>query len=269
MTKHAPIAVAGIQARMGSTRLPGKSLADLAGKPLIHRVWDRARLAARVGEVCVLTSVEPEDDPLAAYCDEAGIPVRRGPLDDVMERYAALLREFRTRYLVRVTGDCPFVSPEYIDLQLEGLERFDGDTTLPRGGASCAPLAGQGALSARALWSALESDDPRDREHVGAFWFAKHRAKLRTVEVAVDELFMEPELRLSVDEPADLELARAIFEHFAPGYDSRVPLAEVIRWLREHPEVRALNERVAESGDNRSARHEEAHSEFNVVGIFP
>jgi spore coat polysaccharide biosynthesis protein SpsF (cytidylyltransferase family) len=269
VTKPNAIAVCGIQARMGSTRLPGKSLADLAGRPLVHRVWERARRAVRVTEAVVLTSTDAADDPLAAYCESEGIPVRRGPLDDVLERYLELLEEHHTRYLVRVTGDCPLIDPGFIDLQLDALEAFDGDLCVPSCGPAAPALAGQGALSARALWRAAESDDPRDREHVGAFWLAEHRAELRAVEVEVDPTLAHWGLRLCVDEEPDLAFVRAVWDAFALEFDPGFRLADVLRGLGERADLTSMNAAVVDSDVNRDARAAERVAPDECVGRWP
>lgn len=244
-------AIVGIQARMSSSRLPGKSLADVAGLPLIQRVVDRARAASRVDLVCVLTSDEASDDPLVRYCEEHGILVRRGPLEDVFARYEALVDEFQPRYVVRVTGDCPLIDPEHIDAQLVALEQHDADfAPIPEAEHI---FAGQGAFSARALAAAATSTDPRDREHVGSFYFARNAGQFRFVELPLREELRglcHEELRLCVDEAPDLELVRLVFERFAPCHGSIVPLVDVLRWLDEAPQPRALNQAVQHSADN-------------------
>ena len=131
--------VAAIQARMGSTRLPGKVLADLAGKPLIQRIVERVRQAALVDEVYVLTSEARTDDVLVERLEELAIPYRRGPVDDVLTRYLDLAEELEPSHLVRVTGDCPFVEPDFIDLQLGALP---GRSPGARAGSCRAPPAG-------------------------------------------------------------------------------------------------------------------------------
>lgn len=246
--------VAGIQARMGSTRLPGKSLADVAGEPLLRRVVDRIRAAASVDEAVVLTSTESADDPLAEWCRSGGVRVLRGPLQDVYARYAQLLEEERPDYVVRVTGDCPLLDPAHVDAQVEALVAAEGDLA-PVPGAEHL-YAGQGVLSARALRSVEQSADPRDREHVGSFWFAAHPARFLSVPLEPDpELVRRGRgLRLCVDRPEDLELVRRVFEHFAPTHGSLVPLATVVAWLERSPEVRRLNASVEESEDNRALR---------------
>lgn len=261
-----PRAVCGVQARMGSRRLPGKSLADLAGAPLVRRVVDRARAARRVDLVVVLTSVAPADDALAAYCEGAGIPCRRGPEDDVLARYLALADELEPELVVRVTGDCPLVAPELVDLQLEALAALDGDfCALPPGfgGAAC---EGQGALSARALRDAARSGDPRDREHVGSFWHAERAASYRTVELRPPAWLDRDDVRLCVDEPADLELARAVFARFAPEHGSLVPLREVLRFLDQRPELRRSNLAVPNAAATAAAHRARAGATRAIVG---
>ena len=250
--------VAGIQARLSSTRLPGKVLADLCGKPLIQRVYERTRAATLVDRVFVLTSDDPSDDPLVELLERLQIPHRRGPLRDVRARYLDLIDELDPRFVVRVTGDCPFVEPDFLDLQLGALRAFDADLVRVAGnerGAAEGTLGGQSACSARALRRTLVSDDPRDREHVASFFFTHRRASFRWVDVEVDEVFHRPGLRLAVDEAGDLAFARRIWEEMDPWGDGLFPLAQALRWLERYPDVvRRLHEDVVESRDNRALR---------------
>jgi spore coat polysaccharide biosynthesis protein SpsF len=248
--------VAGIQARMGSTRLPGKVLADLAGKPLIQRVYERTRAAALLDEVYVLTSSDPSDDVLVDELEARGIPYRRGPLADVRARYLELVEETQAQYLVRVTGDCPFVSSEFIDLELGALRALAADVVDVAGppGAVAGTLGGQGAFSARALRLSLASGDARDAEHVASFFLTRRDGCLVRETVEVDALHHRPGLRLQVDEPADLEFARAVWAACDLEGDGLFPLARALRWLDDHPEVRRINQDVLESADNRALR---------------
>jgi spore coat polysaccharide biosynthesis protein SpsF (cytidylyltransferase family) len=249
--------VAGIQARMSSTRLPGKVLADLGGKPLVQRVWERTRAATLLDEVFVLTSVDPSDDVLADELERRGIPFRRGSLHDVRSRYIELAEETRAQHVVRITGDCPFVAPEFIDLRLGALRALDVDfidVSNNTNGAVEGTLGGHDAFSARALRLSLTSDDPRDAEHVASFFIAQRNERLRVAEVAVDAIYQRPGLRLQVDEPADLDFARRVWSACDHEGDGLFPLARAIRWIDAHPEARALNQHVIESPDNRALR---------------
>jgi len=258
--------VAGIQARCSSTRLPGKVLADLAGEPLIVRVWERVRAADLVDEAVVLTSTDPSDDRLVRLLEGRRIPVRRGPLGDVMARYEELLAASEADYVVRVTGDCPLVDPTFVDLQLGALRAFDGDLAVVDPGFE-GTLGGQTALSARALRRAAASSDPLDREHVGSFWLRAHRGELRCVGLDVDPSLARPGLRLQVDEAPDLDLIRAIYEAFADEEGAGFALKDALGWLDEHPEVARLNREVRESEANRRLR--ELHRVPVPVGRWP
>ena len=264
--------VAGIQARMGSSRLPGKSLADVAGVPLLQHVVERVRAARSVQQCFVLTSLDTADDELVDFCDDHDIPVRRGPLEDVLARYLNLIAETEARYVVRVTGDSPLVDPHFIDLQVRALEHHDGDWVLPQGLSSSelnGVLGGQGVISARSLLDATQSRDPRDREHVGSFHFAREIERFRVVGLEVDARYRRPGLRLCVDEAADLELVQHIFEHFSPEHGSLAPLWEVLDFLDSQPELSSLNAIVSESADNQEHRRRIAAGTPRLVGIWP
>lgn len=239
---------------MGSRRLPGKSLADVAGRSLIQRVVDRARMARRVDEVVVLTSTEPADDPLVAHLEKASVPVRRGPLEDVARRFRALYEESEPDYLVRVTGDCPLVSGPWIDRQIDALARYGADLVQVRGQGVGGTLGGQTVLSARALLAALDSPDPRDREHVGAFWLATNTPLLRVVELEVDPRLQREDVRWHVDEAPDLEQQRRIHAQFAPGVPCHARLVDLLEWLDENPDVHDLNAGVRESAATGEAQ---------------
>ncbi len=240
---------------MSSSRLPGKALAELAGEPMIQRVYERLLASRRIDEVLVLTSDEASDDPLCAELEVRGIPYRRGSLDDVLSRFEALLDEFDPTYVVRVTGDAPLVDPVFIDDQLAALERFDGDLTWCQpAGAFDGVLGGQTVVSARALRLAAHSENPLDREHVGSFFLRSHLSDLRVVEMRPDERYQDRGLRLCVDEESDLRLVRLLFETFDEEYGSDVPLDVVLDWLRARPELVGINADVQESADNRRLR---------------
>lgn len=120
-----PDTVALVQARMSSSRLPGKVLAELGGLPMICFMVERVRRTKLVDAVAVLTSDDPSDDPLAAAAETHGIAVVRGPLDDVLARYVVGADAFGATTILRLTGDCPLIDPALID-QVIALHRSTG-----------------------------------------------------------------------------------------------------------------------------------------------
>ena len=107
--------VAIIQARVGSTRFPGKVLADLCGKPMLEHVIERVALAETLDDVVVATTVETADDAVAALAVACGALVTRGSASDVLSRYVLAAEEHRADVVIRVTSDCPLVDPEVVD----------------------------------------------------------------------------------------------------------------------------------------------------------
>ena len=110
-----PRTIAIIQARMSSTRLPGKVLREIAGEPMLARVIERAKRAKLVDEVVLATTTDPSDDPVAAFCAERGYNFTRGSLNDVLDRYYQAARQYEADVIVRLTADCPVLDPDVVD----------------------------------------------------------------------------------------------------------------------------------------------------------
>ena len=191
-----------------------------------------------------------------ARLEELSIPCRRGPLEDVLARYQELAEERHAVHVVRVSGDCPFVEPDFIDLQLGALRAMDGDVVQVinnAGGAVEGTLGGQQAFSARCLRWVETSAAFRDREHVGSFFLCSEADKLQPIRIEVDPVYERPGLRLQVDEPADLAFARAVWSAADHEGDGSFPLARALRWIEAHPEC-VSNRHVRESADNQALR---------------
>src|SRR3989304_8010502 len=110
-----PRVVAIIQGRMSSSRLPGKILADIAGQPMLQRVFMRPSRSATVTETIFATTTDASDDPVAEYCEFSGIPFTRGSLYDVLDRYYQAARHAEADVVVRITADCPVIDPVLVD----------------------------------------------------------------------------------------------------------------------------------------------------------
>ncbi len=114
--------VAIIQARMGSTRLPGKVMKTLADVPVIKRVFSRVSMIDGLSAVLVATSTLDKDDPLAEYCAAENMPVFRGSEDDVLDRYVQAARQVDADVVMRITADCPFIDPRVSTRVLDHLD---------------------------------------------------------------------------------------------------------------------------------------------------
>jgi spore coat polysaccharide biosynthesis protein SpsF len=167
---HVPRRVAIIQARMSSSRFPGKVLADLVGKPMILYMIERVRQARLVDHLVVATSTDARDDALAAVLNAEGVDCFRGDLNDVLDRFTKAARQAGADHVVRLTGDCPLMDGDLIDRALDELAHGDADyvsnvmpPTYPDGlDVEC--------FTREALETAWrEASLPSDREHVTPF----------------------------------------------------------------------------------------------------
>jgi len=231
-------AIAIIQARMSSNRLPGKVLKPLAGKPMIWHIYQRALECRHVDKVIIAMSDETSDDPLAAYCQTYDLNFFRGSLNNVLDRFLRILKENPFSYTVRITGDCPLICPEYIDQRIIALNQFDGDLTWLRSPFSC--LEGQGVHSSRSLFHIQDrSEDPDDLEHVGSKYIAKHPEEFRIVEMNIPKNFCCNEFRLTVDEEDDYKFMHSLYAHLYKS--SPIKLTEALKWLKHNPGIASMN----------------------------
>jgi len=231
--------VAIIQARMSSTRLPGKVLADVSGKPLLYYVVERARACPLLDEVLVATTDKVADDMVMYFCREEGIPFFRGDPDDVLKRYADAARICNADTVVRITADCPLIDPEIIGKVVEQFRKGQCDyaanvldRTYPRGLDT--------EVFSREILERLERSvhDPENREHV-TFYIYCHPAEFRIASVTHPEDFSQH--RWTVDTLDDLAFVRAVYNHFG---HHKFSWLDLIRAEKEHPEWSMLNQHV-------------------------
>lgn len=231
--------VAIIQARMASTRLPGKVLADLGGTPMLGWIVGAARMIPGVDEVVVATSDVADDDPIETWGKTENVRVVRGPLEDVLARFVKAADSVGAGIVLRLTADCPFLDP-HVAGQVLALMRIEGadyaSNTQP---ATWADGLDCEAVTIEALRQAATcATRPSDREHVTPFVY-RHRASFRCVNLRCPIPGLEAH-RWTVDDPADLERARAMAPHLRPGASFGETLEAAGRL--PHAETAARNE---------------------------
>jgi spore coat polysaccharide biosynthesis protein SpsF len=223
-----------LQARCSSTRFPGKVLAPLHGAPMILRQIERLRLSERIDHLVVATSVDPSDDPLVDVLAEAGVEVHRGPLEDVVERFAGVVRALAPDHIVRLTADCPLADPAVIDdvitVHVEGGADYTSDThppTYPDGlDIECMTAPAFARMIALPL-------STREREHVTMAMYS------RPDEFTMRNVAQEPDrshLRWTVDVPEDLVFVQAVYDALYDG-DRGFGQAAILDLLARHPEL--------------------------------
>ena len=226
-----------LQARMSSTRLPGKVLRPLAGAPMVLRQIERIGRAERIDELVVAVSTERTDDVLAEILEHNGLRVFRGPLHDVLARFAGVLAAHDSAdHVVRLTADCPFTDPGVIDAviarHLESRADYTSNTparrTFPKG-LDCEAMTAEALRTAHA--EAVLDDE---REHVTAFLY-RRPGRFAIAEVNQDR--DEGEVRWTVDRPDDYAFASAVYDGLYPAQPAFT--SEDIRdFVRSRPELR-------------------------------
>lgn len=230
--------VAIIQARMGSTRLPGKVLADLGGKPVLAWVVRAARAALGIDDVWVATSTATADDAVAVWCKANGISAHRGSESDVLDRYAGAAKASGAQIVVRLTADCPLLDPAVIaqTIRLRSMTGADyasnvDPPTWPDG-LDCEVLAANALFAA-----AAEATRASDREHVTPF--VRNNRDRFTVETLIAPLPGLAAERWTLDAPEDLTLLSSLAARLPP--DRAPSHLEVLAVLDREPQLRELN----------------------------
>lgn len=241
----APIVGIITQARMNSTRLPGKVMKEVLSKPLLGHQLERLRRSKLASRVIVATTENPGDEPIVSLCAKLDTPCYRGSEDDVLARFAGAAAAHGLEVIARVTSDCPLIDPAVVDsvlaayMKAPGLYDYVSNTrqrTFPRG-------MDVEVFSAKSLQEAnAEAREPSEREHVTPFFYHRpERFRLGDVLRATDE----SRHRWTVDTEEDYSLARAIIESLAPT-KPEYTLDDCLELLRRRPELANLNAHVAQ-----------------------
>jgi spore coat polysaccharide biosynthesis protein SpsF len=225
-----------LQARMSSTRLPGKVLRPLAGGPMVLRQIERVLRSRRIDRLVAAISDDRTDDVLNDVLQGRGVEVFRGSLGDVLGRYAgALEAKGPAEHMVRLTGDCPLIDWSVIDGVIEAHLESGADYTANTWGRRTFPkgLDVDIVKSSVLLEAAQEAKDPYEREHVLPFIYLRpERYRLEGFSQTAEE----GELRWTVDEPDDLAFVSEVYDALYPD-DPAFTTADVRRFLAGRPDL--------------------------------
>ena len=227
-----------LQARMSSSRLPGKVMADLLGEPMLARQIERLRRCRTIDRLVLATSTDAADDALADLAARIGVDGFRGSLDDVLDRFHAAAAGSGAGQIVRLTGDCPLIDPGLIDRLVEmhvaGGYDHSCNTLTPRwpDGLDAEVMRAEVLETA---WR--EATLPSEREHVTRFIYTRpERFRLGSL-VGDTDL---SDQRWTVDTPEDLAMVRAVYAALYPA-NPAFGTGDILAFLAAHPEIAALN----------------------------
>ena len=228
-----------LQARMSSTRLPGKVLRPILGRPMLGWQIDRIKRSRTVDRLVVATSLEASDDAIQGFCDANGVSCYRGALHDVLARFHGAVEAFGpAEHVIRLTGDCPLIDWTIIDAAVD-LQKREGSDIAGNGINRTFP---DGLDVEVVSFSALdrahrEATEPGHREHVTQYIY-RNPEKFRLA-----HLTQTPDLgllRWTVDTPADFEMVEKVFAGLA-ALNNNFLQQDVLGYLDQHPEIVAIN----------------------------
>ena len=232
-----------VRARMGSSRLPGKSLKLIAGKPLLAHLIDRLKLYSRIDEIVIATTTDSIDDPICVLAQEMGVKHFRGSEEDCLLRVLQAAKKWNIDTIIELTGDNPLMELSVLDglIELFSTGKYDYvannlKRTYPRGIAAK-------IFRTRDL-EAIENitKDPAEREHV-SLYFYEHPEKYRLGNLEAPVELARPELRFTVDTQEDFDFVSKVFGSFYPKTE-KFTLAEALRVVDKNPEWKKINEGI-------------------------
>jgi spore coat polysaccharide biosynthesis protein SpsF (cytidylyltransferase family) len=234
---------------MGSTRLPGKVLADLGGAPLLARMIERLRAARTLAAIVVATTDRPGDEPVRALAAGLGVGCFAGPEDDVLARYAGAAARFAADPVVRLTADCPLIDPALVDLCVTAFLETPECDYASLGGEFPDGLDTE-VIAAGALARAdVEARLPSEREHVTPYIWTRPE-RFHCVEVVFPRRLGGR--RWTVDEPRDLELVRAVYARLHRS-GAAFGWSEIEALLGREPALAALNAGIERNAGYRAS----------------
>jgi spore coat polysaccharide biosynthesis protein SpsF len=241
--------VSTIEARMTSSRLPGKVLMPVLGQPLLHYLVTRLKAVPSLDEIVLATTVNATDDVLEAFAKEEGIGCFRGSEADVMARVIGAAESANADVIVEITGDCPIIDPQLVEQTIRMFKAHDADyvsnsliRSYPDG------MDTQVFRLETLKRSAGMTNDPLDHEHVSRH-ICKHPELFRHVHLVSPPALHWPELGLTLDEEADYRLLKKIIETLAPR-DPLFGCQDVVHLLRKNPDWLDINRAVVRKGDS-------------------
>jgi spore coat polysaccharide biosynthesis protein SpsF len=239
--------VASIEARMTSTRLPGKVLKECMGKSMMELMIERVRQCDTINEIIIATTTNQTDDPLEDLARRLNVKIHRGSEEDVVQRVVDAHRSVGSEIVVQLTGDCPLIDPDVVDIivRFYRMNKFDyvGNAVV-----RSYPIGLDTQVSSFAiLEKSLElAKTESEREHLYYTIYSRpHQFKLYHM-VGPHELIW-PELRLTLDTQEDLSLISSVYESLYPG-NKEFKTKDILYYLRNNPHLLAINKFIPSKG---------------------
>ena len=241
-----PHVVASIEARMKSSRFPGKVLADVCGRPALTRLLRRLRRCETVDGIILATSLVPADDVLEDWAKDEGVAIYRGSEEDVLQRVAEAQRRMQSDIVVEITGDCVLLDPEIIDMGVRTFLENDCDV-LTNARKPSFPMGMDVQVYGRRDLEEVARTvfDPAVREHV-SLYFYEHPEHYRILHMFAPARWCAPDYRFQLDYYEDHHFITEIYRRLEPAYGDAFGLEDIMALLRREPSLVEINRHCEE-----------------------
>ncbi|HRD55639.1 MAG TPA: glycosyltransferase family protein [Parachlamydiaceae bacterium] len=232
-----------VQARVGSTRLPGKVLKEVLDKPLLQYIVERLKRVELADEVVIATTTEKQDDAIVDFCQAEEIPLFRGKSEDVLDRFYKAASAFKADVIIRITADCPLIDPKLIDEVIHYyLDHYPKYDYVSNSHVRSFPIGMDAEVfSFKALKEAFQEGSlEEEREHVTPFIYRRPNRYARHLITHEPDL---SHLRLTVDTQEDFDLIKLLIEELYP-HNKEFSMDDILKALKEHPEWVTINANV-------------------------
>jgi spore coat polysaccharide biosynthesis protein SpsF len=236
-----PRIIASVEARMGSSRFPGKVLSDVQGVPALTRQMRRLRKSRLIDDIVLATTTDKKDDVLESWAQDLGIECYRGSEEDVLNRVMQAHQKMRSDIVVEITGDCTLQDPCIVDLAIMTFLENDCDVVTNTCKRSFPIGQDIQVFPLKKLeWVEKNISDPVVREHV-SIYFYENPDKYRLLHLFAPERWSAPDYRMTLDYPEDLEFINKIYQYLEAAFSDDFGLEEIMALLKKRPELVEIN----------------------------
>jgi len=243
-----------VEARMSSSRLPGKTMMKVLGRPNIELMIERLRKANYIDDIIVATTLNSSDDVIVDLCNKKQISFYRGSENDVLGRVLQAAKCFATDIIVEITGDNPLADPVLVDKMVEKFLQVDEIDYLSNDFGAyiesypvLIPFGLNIKIFTRNVLSGIEkiTSHPTDREHV-VNYILQNMKKFKTMEYKIEKEYQRPEFRFTMDYPEDFQVIKSVYENLYPQ-DKNFSTQDIFKYFDSNKDVASLNSKCIQS----------------------
>jgi len=240
--------IAIIQARMSSTRLPGKVLLKIKNKAILEHIYQNLKKLKLIDKVIVATSTNKTDERLVNFCKKKKMDYCIGSLKNVLKRFVDIIKIYKPKFIIRVTADSPIIDLKVLNFYIKNMKKFNMDCIFFSHKTTF--LTGYDIFSSDLLKKAIKnSSDARDKEHVGSFYIRKNINKFKTLKIVIPEFLRSSKYKLSIDTFEDYTNIKNLIEL---NKISKINLTKIVKIMKKNKYNFFKHKNENESLDNKN-----------------